>query len=214
MKKLSFLILFTFPFLLNAQYGLRDCHTDLVFGVDFGGSFNLPNELVDQPFLTDESLFSLRIGTNINYPIANRMQLVTGFRLSALATKTYDAPLIQHEAYTEKRLYDFYVEIPFRARYVFGYSKKQQHLYLEGGIDFGFYIASLAKDEIEQVFGRAESYNTFGISINLAPGFEIESNHNDLKYFIQPILRVQPMAKQANSDIRFYQVGIETGIRF
>jgi len=213
MKNLSFLILLTFPFLLNAQYGLKDCHTDLVLGFDTGGSFNL-HYGTDRPFFTDEFNYGFRIGTNINYPISNRMRLVTGFRLSALSYKTYDTPLIEHEAYTEKRLHDFGFEIPFRARYIFGYSKKRQYLYLEGGVDFAFYIASLAKDEIEKIFGRAETYNSFGFSINLAPGFQMESNRNNFKYFVQPILKVQPLAKLKKSDIRLYHIGIETGIRF
>jgi len=211
MKKLSFLILFAFPFLLNAQYGNKNCHIDLVFGFDLGGSFNSPN--ADRPFFTEDFIYGYRIGTNLNYPIADRVQLVTGFRLSDRVMKTYETSLILHEAYTEKKLHDFFAEVPFRARYVLS-QKKENRFYLEGGLDVNIYIASHAKDNIEQVFGRAENYNPFGLSMNLAPGFEMESNQTDISYFVQPIIRVQVTPKIKKSDLRFYHIGIETGIRF
>jgi len=212
MKNLSFLILLVFPFLLQAQFDGKNCHTDLVFGFDIGGGFNSPT--ADRPFFTEDFIYGFRIGTNLNYPIADRVQLVTGFRLSDRVFKTYETALILHEAYTEKQLHDFFMEIPFRARYTFGHSKKQNHLYLEGGLDVNIYIASHAKDEIEQVFGRAENYNPFSLSINFAPGFETESNRADISYFVQPIVRVQVSPKIEKSDLRFYHIGMETGIRF
>ena len=86
------------------------------------------------------------------------------------------------------------MEIPFRGRYIFGYSQNKNKLYLEGGLDFNIYIASFAKDSIEKIFGRAERYHPFSLSLNLAPGFEIESNQNNLSYFIQPILKLQVLS--------------------
>jgi len=217
MKKLFFLILLTLPFFLNAQFDGKNCHTDLVFGFDIGDGFIFPNGDDFRIAVYEEKdklIYGFRIGTNINYPIADRIQLVTGFRLSNRVVKTYDAPLILHEAYTEKVLHDFFLEVPFRGRYVFGFSKNKNQLYLEGGLDVNIYVASFAKDSIEKVFGRAESYHPFSLSANLAPGFEIESNQNNLSYFIQPILKLQMTGKKENSDLRFYHIGIETGIRF
>ena len=214
MKKLSFLFIFLFPFFLHAQYGVDKCHADLVFGFDIGNSILIPAEQDRSTTENDKLIYGFRLGTNINFPIGNKMLLVTGFRLSDRMVKTYNAPLISHEAYTEKSLHNFFVEIPFRGRYLFGYSKKQNHLYLEGGLDVNIYIASFAKDNIEQAFGRAENYNPFSLSVNLAPGFEMESNRNEISYFVQPIVRVQVTPKIQNSGFRFYHIGLETGIRF
>lgn len=168
----------------------------------------------DRPALSDELIYGFRLGTNLNYPVADRLLLVTGFRLSDRVFKSYETTLILHEAFTEKQLHDFFAEIPFRARYILTHSKKQNRFYLEGGLDANLYIASHAQDSIEAAFGRAENYNPFALTLNLAPGFEKESNRNDISYFVQPIVRIQVTPKIEKSDFRFYHIGIETGIRF
>ena len=216
MKKLFCLILFAFPFLIHAQHGSKNCHTDLVFGFDIGDGFYISSAArpQDTPPPEDKLIFGFRLGTNLNFPITDRVQLVTGFRISDRVVRTHNTTLIQHEAFTEKILHDLYMEVPFRARYVFGFSKKKSQLYLEGGLDVNIYAASFVKDSIEEAFGREENYSPFSLSVNLAPGFEIQSNNKDLSYFIQPILRLQVTQKTEYSKIRFYHVGIETGIRF
>ena len=215
MKKLSFLILFAFPLLLTAQFDTKKCHSDLVFGFDIGGPFY--GYIADRPSFTTDPIYSFRIGTNLNFPVSNRVSLVTGFRLSDRIVKTYDAPLILHEAFTQKIVNDFFAEIPFRARFVFKPTKKQNHFFLEGGLDVNIYIASHVRDDIEKAFGRGDFYNPLALSINVAPGFEIESNQTNISYFIQPIVRVQVTSQTKNfviSDLRFYHIGIETGLRF
>jgi len=138
MKNLILAFLFS-PIFSFGQYGLRDCHFDLVFGYDYG-RYNLQTSITDAT-----SIQSYRIGTNINYPVSDRGFLVTGFRVAS-KNSTFiryigGAPNIT-VAPTRIRWNSFYGEVPFSFRYMIKNIDWENLIYVEGGMQFNIYIFS------------------------------------------------------------------------
>ncbi len=216
MKNLIIAFLFL-PFFASAQYGIKNCHTDLVFGYDYGN----PIKLDDQT--KSSAIHSFRFGTNLNYPMANDFILTTGFRIISKQssyernTKASDIELSLH-----RKTNNFFAEIPFSFRRVVKRINWYSNFYVEGGVQFNFFIVGFneatydysngdffEKDEFE----RDDDVNNFNLSSHAAIGYEFTMREN-IKFFIQPVARFQMLPTRNDVYSLSYHVGIETGLRF
>ena len=214
------------PAFVSAQYGIKKCHTDLVFGYDYGDRINF-----DKDGFEDRSVSSLqtfRIGANVRYPISQsqRWFLVTGFRVAGrlshedffiIGTKPQTPPAKHYQITSQ----DVFAELPFRSRFVLKNINRENRLFLEGGIQFNIYVFSHWKEEYSEQFGgeiedeRIERTNNFQdmfLTSNLSFGWETEIR-NGPEFFIQAIGRLELMPAD-NYDANAIHVGIETGFRF
>jgi len=218
------IVLFFLPALVSAQYGIKNCHTDLVFGYDYGDRINFENDKLDRYV---SSLQTLRIGANVNYPIADRWLLVSGFRLaSRFSSEDFKTWGIKPEDtpvnYLRVNTQDFFAEIPFRFRFILKNINRENRLYLEGGIQFNFYVfshwkekyAELALNSIaEEKIERTSAVREIYLTSNLSFGWESEIN-NGPTFFIQTIGRLELIPANHSYDNNSFHVGIETGLRF
>ena len=224
MKNLIIVLLFL-PALVSAQYGIKNCHTDLVFGYDYGDRIDFENDRVHDRYISP--IQTLRIGANVNYPIADRWLLVSGFRLASkfsyedfkIIGSNPEAPATNHYRVNSQ---DFFAEVPFRIRYILKNINRENRLFLETGIQFNAYIFSHWKEKYFEQFGgdvgeekieRTNGFRDMHLTSNFSFGWESEIR-NGPKFFIQTIGRVALIPADYSYDKTTYHVGIETGLRF
>lgn len=223
MKNLIIVLLFL-PAFVSAQYGIKNCHTDLVFGYDYGDRIGFENNQLDRDV---SSLQTLRIGANVNYPIADRWLLVSGFRLaSRFSHEDFKIWGINNDGtpsdYFRLNTQDFFAEVPFRFRFILKNVNRENRLYLEGGTQFNFYVFSHWKEKYvesalnsiaEEKIERTNAVREIHLSSNLSFGWESEIN-NGPTFFIQTIGRIELIPAYHSYDKNSSHVGIETGLRF
>ncbi len=223
MKNLIIAFLFL-PCLASAQYGIKNCHTDLVFGYDYGDRIDFKNDKLDRYV---SSLHTVRIGANVNYPIADRWILVSGFRLaSRFSYEDFKIWGIDPDAapvdYLRVNSKDFFAEIPFRFRFVLKNVNRENRLFLEAGTQFNFYVFSHWKEKYfapftgpnaEEKIERTSAVREIYLSSNLSFGWESEIN-NGPTFFIQTIGRFELIPAYHSYDNNSFHIGVETGLRF
>lgn len=224
MKNLIIVLLFL-PAFVSAQYGIKNCHTDLVFGYDYGDRLDFENDRFQDrhvsPFKT------LRIGANVNYPITDRWILVSGFRLSSRFSHEdieiwKNNPEGNPEHYLRVKSQDVFAGVPFRFRFILKNINRENRLYMAAGTQFNFYVfshwkeiyvgsnnASIGEEKIERTNGFRDMY----LTTNFSFGWETEIR-NDIKFFVQTIARVELIPADYSYDKNAYHVGVETGLRF
>lgn len=222
MKNLTILAFLLFPFFVNAQYGSeKRCHADLVLGFEYGDRI-----LRDDPEIQDyeDGILSIRLGTNVHYPISYNLLLNTGIRIVSRRS-TFEGQELNEsqpvEVFRDFKTteFDYFAEVPFTFRYVLNNFNPSSRLYVESGAQFNFYVFTFEKvdyqgsDEVVKELDRREGYNAFNLSSHASVGIEFDLQSGQ-KYFIQPVFRYQFLATQQNSDTQYYHVGVETGIRF
>lgn len=212
-----FLLLPIFSF---GQYGLKDCHVDLILGYDYGAyKFKHANA----PGRTE--IHSLRIGTNINYPISERAFLVTGFRVAS-RNSSFEGPQASQElpislphVLSSYKWNNIYAEVPFSARYLLKSFGWDNRLYVEGGMQFNFYVFSFKSLESgngsssDRELDRYDEVNPFTLSTNVSIGIE-KTLKDHLRFFVQTVGRYQLFSDRADYNNQSYHFGIETGLRF
>ena len=223
MKNLIFVLLL-FPAFVSAQYGIKNCHTDLIFGYDYGDRIDFnKNGYIDRSF---SSLQTLRIGANVNYPISDRWILVSGFRLSSrFSYEDYKIWGINADGtpsdYFRLKTQDLFAEIPFRFRFILKNIDHENRLYLEGGTQFNVYIFSHWKEKYfdskvgptaEEKIERTNNIREIYLTSNLSFGWETEIR-NGPTFFIQTIGRIE-LIPADYYDANGFFVGVETGLRF
>jgi len=224
MKNLIIVLLFL-PAFVSAQYGIKNCHTDLVFGYDYGDRIDFENDRFQDRYISP--LQTLRIGANVNYPIADRWLLVSGFRLAGRLSyedlKTWEENAETSPVnYLRVNSQDFFAEIPFRARFILKNINRENRLFLESGVQFNTYIFSHWKEKYFEQFGggvgeekieRTNGFRDMYLTSNFSFGWETEIR-NGPKFFVQTIARVELIPADYSYDKNAYHVGIETGLRF
>jgi len=223
MKKLIFVFLFL-PVFVSAQYGFKKCHTDLVFGYDYGDRIGFDKNTFQDRSLS--SLQTLRVGSNVNYPISDRLILVSGIRVaSRFSYEDHKIGGINADGslsdYFRLKTQDYYAEIPFRVRFILKNVNRENRLYLEGGTQFNFYVLSYWKEEYNksipsppanEKIERTNDIRAFHLTSNLAFGWETELR-NGPTFFVQTVGRVELIpADFYDKNVMFF--GIETGLRF
>ena len=162
----------------------------------------------------------------MNYPIADRWLLVSGFRLASRFSyedfKMVDLRPIETPAdYKRVTSQDFFAEIPFRFRFILKNINRENRLYLESGIQFNTYIFSHWKEKylnsfvgepIEEKIERSNNFRDMFLTSNFSFGWEKEMSRGP-KFFIQAIGRFE-LAPADYYDANAIHVGIETGFRF
>ena len=218
------IVLLFLPAFVSAQYGIKNCHTDLVFGYDYGDRIDSSKDGLQDRTLS--SLQTLRIGANVNYPIADRWILVTGFRLASRFSyadiEIEDFRPIEKPAdYKRVTSQDFFAEVPFRVRFILKNINRESKLYLESGIQFNTYIFSHWKEKylnsfvgppVEEMIERSNNFRDMFLTSNFSFGWETEIR-NGSKFFIQAIGRFE-LIPADYYDENAIHVGIETGLRF
>ncbi|MFK8004972.1 MAG: hypothetical protein AB8H03_01315 [Saprospiraceae bacterium] len=225
MKNLIIVLLFL-PAFVSAQYGIKNCHTDLVFGYDYGDRIDFDNDRLHDRYVSPFQ--TLRIGANVNYPVGDRWLLVSGFRLAARLSYEDLKASIEENAeilsvnYLRVNSQDFFAEIPFRVRFILKNINRENRLFLESGIQFNAYIFSHWKERYFEQFGgnfreekieRTNGFRDMHLTSNFSFGWETEIR-NGPKFFIQTIGRVELIPADYSYDKNAYHVGIETGLRF
>lgn len=226
MKNLMLLFCLFFPVLLTAQYyGGKRCHTDLILGYDYG---NVLLQGEEENPISYSSIHSFRLGMNLNFQIANNFALVSGFRLASKKLNTRqnyieNISITFNPTYTRtKDLHDIYGEIPFGLRYLMKNFSRDSRLFIEGGIQFNFYIVSFNEQldwgtgisfGSEKRIERLDEVYAANLGSQISVGWEYDLSER-LKYFIQPIGRFQLLRTRKNPDALAYHVGLETGLRF
>ncbi len=222
MKNLIIALLFL-PFFASAQYGIKNCHTDLVFGYDYGDRF-------DKDIYADRSvssLHTLRLGANVNYQIADRWILVSGFRVSSrFSHEDFKKWGITPEGlptdYLRVKSKDIFAGVPFRFRFILKNIDRGNRLYLGAGTQFNFYVFSHWKEEYnesitspdaEEKIERVNGFRDMHLTSNVSFGWESEMRKGPT-FFIQIIGRMELIPTDYAYDKNAYHAGIETGLRF
>lgn len=211
------IVLLLLPAFLSAQYGIKSCHTDLVFGYDYG------NPIKMDEYTQGSNIQSFRIGTNLNYPTGRKFILTTGFRIvSKSISYERNTEALDVELFIKRNTNNFFAEIPFSFRRNVKRINRDANFYVEGGVQFNFFIVGFNKATYEysngdffekDKFERDDDVNNFHLSLQLAIGYEYKI-HENIKYFIQPIGRFQFLPSRNDAYFLSYHIGIETGLRF
>ncbi|MFK7771801.1 MAG: hypothetical protein AB8F94_06665, partial [Saprospiraceae bacterium] len=224
MKNLIIVLLFL-PAFVSAQYGIKNCHTDLVFGVDYGDRIDFQNDRsIDHSV---SSLKTLRIGANVNYQIADRWILVSGFRVSSrFSHEDFKIWGINQEDiptdYLRVKSQDIFAGVPFRFRFILKNINRENRLYMGAGTQFNFYVFSHWKEEYkdsifssiaEEKIERTNGFRDMHLTSNFSFGWESEVR-NGPTFFIQTIGRIELIPADYSYNKNAYHVGIETGLRF
>lgn len=216
MKNLMIVLLFL-PAFVSAQYGIKNCHTDLVFGYDYGTPIKVDKNT------QSSQIQSFRFGTNLNYPTGRHFILTTGFRIASKRS-SYEQNMETKDAhlFLKRNTNNFFAEIPFSFRRNVKRINREANFYVEAGIQFNFFIVGFNQATYEysngdffetDKFERDDDVNNFHLSSQLAIGYEYKIQEN-IKFFIQPIGRFQLLPSRNDVYFLSYHFGLETGLRF